>query len=143
MGAHVGRTRHHCGRQPRRPGGLPPGPARELELQQALSASATQELPTPAELAELASQLRQVIEHAPVTAKKALAQQLVHEIHVSSRDDIRLIFRVPTRHEPSTGEEEKVRKLVGSVPLAGLEPATCCLEHVPSFDGFAARSAHG
>jgi site-specific DNA recombinase len=102
--------------------------AREVELQQALAASATQELPTPADLAQLASQLRQVIEHAPVTAKKALAQQLVHEIHVTGRNDIRPIFRIPTRQEPSPGEGEKVRKLVGSVPLAGLEPATCCLE---------------
>jgi site-specific DNA recombinase len=78
--------------------------ARELELQQALAASATQEPPTPADLAELAGQLRQAVEHAPVTAKKALAQQLVHEIHVSSRDDIRPIFRIPTRHAPSPGE---------------------------------------
>jgi DNA invertase Pin-like site-specific DNA recombinase len=30
----------------------------------------------------LASQLRQVIEHAPVTAKKALAQQPIHEVRV-------------------------------------------------------------
>jgi hypothetical protein len=96
--------------------------ARELELQQALAASATQELPTPADLEELASQLRQVVEHAPVTAKKAFAQQLVHEIHVTGRDDIRPIFRIPTRQEPSPGEGEKVRKLVGSVPLAGLGP---------------------
>jgi hypothetical protein len=64
----------------------------------------------------LASQLRQVIEHAPVTAKKALAQQLVHEIHVTGRDDIRPIFRIPTRQEPSPGDREKVRKLVGVVP---------------------------
>ncbi len=98
--------------------------ARELELQQALAASATQELPTPADLAEVASQVRQVIEHAPVAAKKTLAQQLVHEIHVTSRDDIRPIFRVPTRNEPSPGDGEKVRKLVGSVGPAGLEPAT-------------------
>ena len=83
--------------------------ARELELQQALAASATQELPTPADLAEVASQVRQVIEHAPVAAKKTLAQQLVHEIHVTSRDDIRPIFRVPTRNEPSPGDGEKVR----------------------------------
>jgi hypothetical protein len=53
-----------------------------------------------ADLAELASQLRQVIEHAPVTAKKALAQRLVHEI----RDDLRPIVRIPTRQEPSPGE---------------------------------------
>jgi hypothetical protein len=98
--------------------------ARELELQQALAASAAQEPPTPADLDELASQLRQAVEHAPVTAKKALAQQLVHEIHVASRDDIRPIFRIPTRQEPSPGEGEKVRKLVGSVRLTGLEPAT-------------------
>src|SRR6266508_2387613 len=97
--------------------------ARELELQQALAASATQELPTPADLAELVSQLRQVVEHAPVTAKKALAQQLVHEIHVSSRDDIRPIFRIPTRQEPSPGEGEKVRKLVGSVHVLDLRTA--------------------
>jgi site-specific DNA recombinase len=100
--------------------------AREVELQQALAASAIQELPTPADLAELASQLRQVVEHAPVTAKKAFAQQLVHEIHVTGRDDIRPIFRIPTRQEPSPGEGEKVRKLVGSVPLAGFEPAAFC-----------------
>jgi hypothetical protein len=87
----------------------PTSRAREPELRQALAASATQQPPTPAELAELASQLRQVVEHAPVTAKKALAQQLVHEIHVSSRYDIRPIFRIPTRQEPSPGEGEKVR----------------------------------
>jgi hypothetical protein len=81
--------------------------ARELELQQALSATATQEPPTTTDLEELASQLRQVIEHAPVTAKKALAQQLVHEIHVTGRDDIRPIFRIPTRHEPSPGEARR------------------------------------
>ncbi len=98
--------------------------ARELELQQALAASAVEELPTPADLAELASQVRQVVEHAPVAAKKTLAQQLVHEIHVTSRDDIRPIFRVPTRNEPSLKHGEKVRKLVGPVGLAGLEPAT-------------------
>jgi len=74
--------------------------ARELELQQALAASAVEALPTPADLAELASQIRQVVEHAPVAAKKTLAQQLVHEIHVTSRADIRPIFRVPTRNEP-------------------------------------------
>jgi site-specific DNA recombinase len=119
--------------------------ARELELQQALAASATQEPPTPADLDELASQLRQVIEHAPVTAKKALAQQLVHEIRVASRDDIRPIFRIPTRHEPSPGEGEKVRKLVGSVPLAGLEPATCCVEEVSAPSGLSpgVRSGYG
>jgi hypothetical protein len=81
--------------------------ARELELQQALAASATQELPTPADLEELASQLRQVIEHAPVTAKKALEQQLVHEIHVTGRDDVRPTFRIPTRPEPSPGEARR------------------------------------
>jgi DNA-binding transcriptional MerR regulator len=45
--------------------------AREVELQQALAASATQELPAPADLAELASQLRQVIEHAPSRPRRA------------------------------------------------------------------------
>jgi site-specific DNA recombinase len=101
--------------------------ARELELQQALAASATQELPTPADLVELAGQVRQAIEHAPVSAKKALAQQLVHEIHVASRDDIRPIFRVPTRNEPPPGDGEKVRKLVGSVGVTGFEPVTSSL----------------
>jgi hypothetical protein len=54
----------------------------------------------------------------PVTAKKALAQRLVHEIQVTSRDDIRPIFRVPTRPEPSPGERERVRKLVGALPTS-------------------------
>ena len=36
---------------------------------------------------------------------------------------------LPHPHTPGTspGEREKVRKLVRSLPLAGLEPATCCL----------------
>jgi site-specific DNA recombinase len=110
--------------------------ARELELQQALAVSATQEPPTPADLAALASQLRQVVEHAPVTAKKALAQQLVHEIHVSSRDDIRPIFRIPTRQEPSPREGEKVRKLVGSVP-----PTSQHTNLPPLVEGVAVRLA--
>jgi hypothetical protein len=100
--------------------------ARELELQQALAASAVEALPTPADLVELASQVRQVIEHAPVAAKKTLAQQLVHEIHVTSRADIQPIFRVPTRNEPPPGDREKVRKLVG-VGVTGLEPVTSSL----------------
>lgn len=75
----------------------------------------------------LASQVRQVVEHAPVAAKKTLAQQLVHEIHVTSRDDIRPIFRVPTRNEPSPEGGEKVRKLVGPVGVTGLEPVTSSL----------------
>lgn len=78
--------------------------------------------PTPADLARLRARVATLTRTGPV--RKALLRALVHEITVTSRDDIQPVFRIPTRTEQP--DETKVRELSGSVPAAGFEPVAFC-----------------
>ena len=86
---------------------------RRAELTQAAEIEDAPERVTPKELAELGQELEQALATGPVARRKAVVQALVDEITVESRAAIKPVFRVPA-----------VRSVVGTMELAGLEPAT-------------------
>ncbi len=108
--------------------------ARQDELRELL-ANAQVRPPTPADLAALTQQLRATIQAGPAPARKALIGALVHEVRVTSRTAIIPVFRVPGGQPP----HGKVRAMSSWVPLAGLEPATCCSGGVCPPSGLAWR----
>ncbi len=79
--------------------------------------------------------LAETIRSGEAATKKGLLQNLVHDIRVEGRHNIKPYFRLPigpttvTNPDPST-QGQKVRTPSGPVPPAGLEPATRCLEGV-------------
>ncbi len=74
--------------------------------------------PTEQELADARAEIRKVRANGDAPARKAVLQNLVHEVRADSRQVITPTFRVPT----PTPVEAKVRKLSGSVRARGLEP---------------------
>ena len=76
--------------------------------------------PTPAELAEVGSRVREAIATGSPAVVKELLSVLVHEIRVEGRHVIRPVFRVPH----GTGDQNVVRALSRSVGAGGLEPST-------------------
>ena len=82
-------------------------------------------VPTAAELAQVRNLLRRAIKNGPTNVRKALVQELVHEVRVRGRDAIYPTFYVSP---PPGGSATGVRKLARSAPPAGLEPATSSLE---------------
>jgi site-specific DNA recombinase len=71
--------------------------------------------PTPGELSELASRVREAVETGAPAIVKELLRTLIHEIRVESRRAIRPVFRVPE----GTANRKAVRAKVQSVDLLG------------------------
>ncbi len=104
--------------------------SRKLQQQHDSLLAALQQTNTqapPELLAEVRATISQAIDADEFTPKKALVSALVQDIEVRSRSEIYPTFRVPTAAGPDldeTAAEAKVRKPVGLVGAAGLEPAT-------------------
>jgi site-specific DNA recombinase len=78
--------------------------------------------PTPDELTHLVEQITAALKAAEPADIKKLFEQIIDQIHVTSRNSIKPVFRVPTRQSP-TVPEPQVRTPSGRVGAAGLEPA--------------------
>jgi site-specific DNA recombinase len=86
--------------------------SRRAELSDELSEAAPQ-VPDQDDLVEFREELLAALEGGNHAQRKALLQTLVAEIRVKDRSWIQPVFRVPIFRPPS-----------GSVPPAGIEPAT-------------------
>ena len=74
---------------------------------------------TEGDVADL-REINTAIEAGDLTTRKAVVQELVEAVVVSSRDDIQPYFRLPG----ATGSNApQVREVSGWVPPAGFEPA--------------------
>ncbi len=70
-------------------------------------------VPGPAELAKLREDIERALRDGPLPERKAVMQAVVAEIRVRDRGHVQPVFRVPVFGPP-----------YGSVPPAGIEPAT-------------------
>ena len=86
--------------------------ARRSELAEEISESQPS-VPNPAELAELVGDIESALRDGALPERKAVMQAVVAEIRVRDRGHIEPVFRVPVFGPP-----------YGSVPPAGIEPAT-------------------
>ena len=82
------------------------------ELEDEISADESY-LVSAEDLGELRGEIRLALQSGPLPERKALMQTLVEEIRVRDRSWIQPVFRVPIFRPP-----------YGSVPPAGIEPAT-------------------
>jgi len=87
--------------------------------------------PTQEDIEAIRTRITKTVTQGDAAAQKDLLAGLVHDIQAAGRDDIRPVFKIPTTAtatEPRPPARAQVRKLSGSVPPAGLEPATSGLE---------------
>src|SRR6266536_1957688 len=94
---------------------------REESLQAVLARTETLPPAAPV-LADFRANVRAAADIDEVAPKKALIGALVQDVEVRSRNEIYPTFRFPTAAEL----DGKVRKLSGSVPSTGFEPAAYC-----------------
>jgi hypothetical protein len=83
--------------------------------------------PTQEDIEAIRARITKTVNHGDAAAQKDLLAALVHDIQATGRDNIRPVFKIPstaTATEPKPPARAKVRKLYGSVPPAGFEPAT-------------------
>ncbi len=78
--------------------------------------------PTADQLAVIIDGITQAMTEAEPNAIKRLFEQLVHEVRVTGRSNIKPYFRIPT-NGTTPDQGSGVRTLSGSVPPAGFEPA--------------------
>jgi len=78
--------------------------------------------PTADQLAVIIDGISQAMTEAEPNAIKRLFEQLVHEVRVTGRSNIKPYFRIPT-NGTTPDQGSGVRTLSGSVPPAGFEPA--------------------
>ena len=97
---------------------------RDQKAELATSLEDTDHSPAPDQLDQIRQRISEAITHGDTRAQKHLLQVLVHDIRATARDNIQPTYKIPTPNATNP----KVRKQNGSVPPAGLEPATRRLE---------------
>ncbi len=83
--------------------------------------------PSDDQLDHLAEHIDAILDHGSPAQRKALIEQLVHEIQIVGPSRIRPIYRIPRRSQhPEQGPDDQraVRTMGNLVGDAGIEPAT-------------------